>query len=69
MIVVFHYFEGFRENAGSFFLYMLFLILLNFAGACLVFSVGALSGNLTVAQTVTAIILTLSMVRFVNSDI
>jgi len=53
---------GLREEAGSFFFYMMTMIVLNFAGACLVFSVGALSGNLTVAQTITAIIFTITMV-------
>jgi len=54
---------GLREEAGSFFFYVMIMIVLNFAGACLVFGVGALSGNLTVAQTITAIIFTITMVR------
>ena len=63
MIILFIIYKGFREEAGNFFFYVMVMVMLNFAAACLVFCVGAWSGNLTVAQTVTAIILTLSMVR------
>ena len=63
LIILFITCKGFQDDAGSFFFYIMVMIMVNFAAACLVFCVGAWSGNLTVAQTVTAIILTLSMVR------